>query len=124
MMRECRRVIRGGSTSHFSVIYIPRGLSQADHARAIEAGPPYIDAPGDYGEMLGQTGWRLESRRDVTTDYRQSLVALVHAFDTDSELQAALGEEATAESRARRQEQIDSIDAGLLIREIFLAVAS
>jgi SAM-dependent methyltransferase len=123
MLQECRRVLRSGSTTLFSVIYIPRGLSEADHARAIEAGPPFIDAPGDYSALLEQTGWRLEFRRDVTTDYRQSLVALVHAFDTDSELRAALGDDAITESRARRQEQIDSIDAGLLNREIFVAVA-
>jgi SAM-dependent methyltransferase len=123
MLRECRRVVRGGSTSLFSVIYVPAGLSRADHERAVKAGPPFIDAPGDYGDLLEQTGWRVDARNDVTAEYRQSLVALVRAFDTDTELRAALGEDSTRNSRERRREQIDSIDAGLLIREIFLAVA-
>ena len=123
MLRECRRVIRNGSTSLFSVIYIPAGLSEPDYARAVEAGPPFIDAPGDYADLLDQTGWCLQARNDVTAEYRQSLVALVYAFDTDAELKDALGEETARDSRQRRQEQVDSIDAGLLVREIFIAVA-
>jgi SAM-dependent methyltransferase len=123
MLRECRRVIRDGAMSLFSVIYIPQGLSRIDHARAIEAGPPFIDAPGDYADLLDQTGWSLEARSDVTVEYRQSLAALVRAFDTDAELKDALGQEAVRDSRERRQEQVDSIDMGLLVREIFLVAA-
>jgi hypothetical protein len=117
-------VISEGAVSLFSVIWIPAGLSPEDHDRAIEAGPPYIDAPGDYGDMLMATGWRLDERTDVTPEYRQSLVTLVNAFNTDDELRDELGEDMINESRERRQEQVNSIDAGLLKREIFLAVAT
>ena len=124
MLRECRRVIRDGAVSLFSVISIPPDLPGADHDRAIEAGPPFIDAPGDYGDLLGQTGWRVTERTDVTPEYWQSLTSLVEAFRNNADLRDALGDEKIAESLARRQEQVDSIDAGLLRREIFLAVAS
>jgi SAM-dependent methyltransferase len=124
MLRECRRVIKDNAISLFSVIWIPAGLSPDDHDRAIEAGPPFIDAPGDYADLLQETGWQLIERTNVTSDYRQSLVTLVDALQNDSELLEALGEEKVNESRERRQEQVDSIDAGLLKREIFLAVAS
>ena len=92
--------------------------------RAIEAGPPFIDAPGDYGELLETTGWRVTERADVTPEYRQSLAALVEALQDDTALREALGDDKISESRERRQAQVDSIDAGLLKREIFLAVAS
>jgi len=124
MLRECRRVIRDSAISLFSVISIPPDLSDADHERAIEAGPPFIDAPGDYGDMLGQTGWRATERTDVTPEYRQSLVTLVEAFENDAALCEALGSDVVNDSRERRFEQVNSIDAGLLKREIFLAVAS
>jgi SAM-dependent methyltransferase len=124
MLRECRRVIRDDSATLFSVIYIPQGLSESDHARAIEAGPPFIDTPDDYCNMLEETGWRVDTRIDVTAGYRQSLGALIHAFDKDSELRDALGEATVRDSRERRQEQVDSIDTGLLVREIFLATAA
>lgn len=123
MLRECRRVIRDGSISLFSVISIPPDLSDTDHERAIEAGPPFIDAPGDYGELLETTGWRVTERTDVTPEYRQSLAALVEALQNDAALREALGDDKISESRERRQAQVDSIDAGLLKREIFLAVA-
>ena len=124
MLVECRRVIRDGGTSLFSVISIPPGLPAVDHERAIEAGPPFIDAPGDYSDILEKSGWRLTERTDVTPEHRQSLVTLVEALHNDAELRDALGDAVVADSRARRQEQVDSIDAGLLKREIFLAIAS
>lgn len=124
MLRECRRVIKDDAISLFSVIWIPAGLSPEDHDRAIEAGPPFIDTPGDYAVLLQETGWQLIERTDVTPDYRQSLVTLVDALQNDTELLEALGADKINESRERRQEQIDSIDAGLLKREIFVANAS
>jgi len=124
MLSECRRVIKDGAVSLFSVISIPPDLSEVNHDRAIEAGPPFIDAPWDYGDLLEKTGWRVTERTDVTLEYRQSLTTLIKAFDSDADLRDALGDDKIAESLARRQEQIDSIDAGLLKREIFLAIAS
>jgi SAM-dependent methyltransferase len=124
MLRECRRVIRESAISLFSVISIPPDLPEADHERAVEAGPPFIDAPGDYGNLLETTGWSVTDRTDVTAEYRQSLKALVEALQSDTALREALGDDKISESRERRQEQVDSIDAGLLKREIFLAVAS
>ena len=124
MLHECRRVIRDGAISLFSVIWIPEELSREDHDRAIEAGPPFIDAPGDYADLLQETGWQLIERTNVTPEYRQSLAALVEALRNDAALREALGDDKISESRERRQEQVDSIDAGLLRREIFLAVAS
>jgi len=124
MLKECRRVIKDGARSLFSVIALANDVPAVDHARAIEAGPPFIDAPGDYGELLAATGWRIETRLDVTQDHRQSLLALVDAFENDADLLDAFGADVAQESGQRRQFQIDAIDDGLLIREFFLVIAS
>ena len=124
MLSECRRVIKDGAKSLFSVIAIANDLAATDHVRAIEAGPPFIDAPDDYSELLEKTGWRVETRLDATEDHRQSLLALVDAFENDPDLLDALGADVVQESGQRRQFQIDAIEDGLLIREFFLVVAS
>ena len=124
MLAECRRVASDGATMLFSVIAVAQGLSTTDHHRAMEAGPPFVDAPGDYAELLSQSGWQLIERLDVSAEHRMSLSALVAAFDESDELSDALGQDVVREAGERRREQIAAIDAGLLGREIFLAVAS
>jgi len=123
MLRECRRVASDGATMLFSVIAVAQGLSESDHHRAVEAGPPFVDTPGDYTELLSQSGWQQIDRVDVSAEHRESLSALVEAFKESDELSDALGEDAVREACKRRQEQIATIDAGLLGREIFLTVA-
>ena len=102
----------------FSVIAVTPGLTGQARARAIEVGPPFVDAPGDYADLLGRSGWEVMARHDVTTEYRDSLITLVRAFDSDGELGAALGEDYLQESRAQRMAQITAIDDRLLFREI------
>ena len=58
---------------------------------------------------------------DATTEHRDSLSALVKAFDGSAELSDALGDDVVREARKRRVEKIAVIDAGLLVREIILA---
>lgn len=58
---------------------------------------------------------------DATAEHRDSLSALVKAFDGSAELSDALGDDVVREARKRRVEQIAVIDAGLLVREIILA---
>ena len=124
MLRECRRVASDGATMLFSVIAVTQGLTEAVHRRAVDAGSPFVDAPGDYAELLSQSGWRVSDRIDVTAEHRKSLAVLVEAFGQSTELSDALGQDVVNESRNRRQTQIDVIEAGLLGREIFLVAAS
>ncbi len=124
MLRECRRVVSNGANMLFSVIAITQRLPDVDHRRAIGAGPPFVEAPGDYAELLSETGWQLIERKDVTAEYGKCLHALVKAFDENVELSNALGRDVVCESRQRREEQIAAINAGLLCREIFFAAAS
>lgn len=124
MLRECRRIATGNARMFFSVIAVAQQLPEADHRRAIEAGPPFIDAPKGYADLLSECGWRLISRIDGTSEHRRSLSALVDAFENSAELSDALGHDVVSDAGKRRREQIDVIDAGLLVREIFLATAN
>ena len=124
MLEECRRIATDDANMLFSVIAVAPQLSDADRDRAIEAGPPFVDAPNGYAELLADCGWRVIRRFDATSDHRNSLNALVEAFQTSATLSDALGRDVVSEARERRLEQIAAIDAGLLVREIFFATAS
>ena len=78
----------------------------------------------DYSDILEECGWRLVEHIDATSEHRRSLSALVKAFDSSAELSDALGDDVVSQARKRRQEQIAVIDAGLLVREIFVATAN
>ena len=123
MLKECRRIATERAKMLFSVIAVTRNLSEADHRRAVDAGPPFVDAPNSYVDLLKECGWRLKKHIDVTAEHRRSLSALVKAFDDSAELSDALGVDVVSQARKRRQEQIDVIDAGLLVREILVATA-
>jgi len=124
VLQECRRVASDGACMLFSVIAIPQDLAKAEYSRAVDAGPPFVEASEEYAELLSQSGWQLTKRMDVTAEHRISLCALVAGFDDSIELSDALGSDVVSEARERRKEQIAAIDAGLLVREIFFVVAS
>jgi len=124
MLQECRRVASDGATMLFSVIAITPGLAPAEHRKAVEAGPPFVAAPGDYADLLSQSGWQPVDHIDVTVEYRKSLCALVKGFTESRELSAALGVDVVGEALARRRTQIEAIDAGWLKREAFLVAAA
>ncbi len=124
MLRECRRIATDRAKMLFSVIAVVRDLPAADHRRAVDAGPPFVDAPNSYVDLLEECGWQLIECIDATAEHRESLSALVKAFDDSADLSVALGVDVVSEARKRRQEQIAVIDAGLLVREILVATAS
>jgi len=112
MLRECRRVATDRAKMLFSVIAVPRHLSEghlseADHDRAVEAGPPFVDASNSYADLLAsnsyadllaQSGWRLVERIDATPEHVRSLSALVKAFENSAELADALGKDVVSEA--------------------------
>ena len=124
MIEECRRVASANARMLFSVIAVAPNLPEDQRLRALETGPPFVDAPGEYADLLPQSGWRVLEQVDCTPEYRCSLSALVEALDDSAALAAELGEAAVTEACAHRQRQIAAIDAGLLVRENFLALAA
>lgn len=123
MLEECRRIAADGANMLFSVISVADDLRDAEYRRAIEAGPPFIEAPCGYAELLADCSWRVDQRFDVTSEYRNSLEALVKAFENSTALSATLGQDIVSESREHRLEQISVIDAALMIRELFFVEA-
>ena len=87
----------------FSVIAVAQDLPDIKHHRAVEAGPPFVDAPKAYVDLLADSGWLLKKRIDVTAEHRKSLSALVKAFDENAALRETLGHDAINESRRGRQ---------------------
>jgi len=122
MLAECRRVAKTGARMVFSVIAICDDLDGVAYQRAIDAGPPFVECPASYPEMVSQAGWQIDDRIDVTDAHRASLAALIQGMNNSKSLAEDLGDDAILEATARRQEQIDVIEAGLLVREIYSSV--
>jgi SAM-dependent methyltransferase len=120
MLNECRRVAVEGGKMLFTVIRIADGLQKADYERVVERGPPFIEAPASYGEMLETTGWQCNECIDVTPAHRDSLTVLVDGLRNSHELADAIGADAVHEEANKRQRQIGLIDEGLMIRESYL----
>lgn len=120
VLAECRRVIRPGGIMAFTVIYITPGLSPADHGRALEASPPYVETPTPYPDLLTQTGWTLKSRIDLTSDYAATVRRLLREQEARAApMNALLGEAEFTRRRAAKRANIQVIEDGLLKRELF-----
>jgi ubiquinone/menaquinone biosynthesis C-methylase UbiE len=123
-LQECRRVARPGATMDFSVIAVRPGLSDDDRNAAIEGGPPFVDAPEDYGVTLARSGWRLIQRDDVTAAFLRSLSTFVEGTIAQREALAEVyGAEEFLERMEFRQLSLAATERGLLMRERFFAAA-
>ena len=124
LLRECRRVARPSARMEFSVIGMPSGLCEAERRIAIDGGPSFVEAPGDYALMLEETGWRPLERSDVTAEFARLVRSLVEGtIERSDALINALGSVEFSERLDRRRAELAAIDRGVLNRERFLAVA-
>jgi cyclopropane fatty-acyl-phospholipid synthase-like methyltransferase len=123
MLLECRRVAKNGARMHFSVILPAPKLPSSEYQEAIETGPPFTDAPGGYEPLLDESGWRVLDRLDVTAEYRKSLQMLVDGMNRNaSDIKKIFGGE-FASHRQHREDQIDLVRRGILMREVFVTCA-
>jgi len=123
MLHECRRVARPGARMEFSVISLARQPADDSELRLLQqSGPPYPDAKADYAVLLGEAGWGVIERIDVTSEFARCMDILLNELharrDTFVEL---LGEQDCAERMIHRRSTRAAISAGLLQREIFVA---
>lgn len=119
-LQSCRRVLGPDGHMVFTVISIVPGLSDTDYQRALEAGPPYVEAEDDYGALLEQTGWDIAEQIDVTANFAETIRRLIHMErQQESALSTLYDEETLAERRTSRDIKLRALEDGLLRREIF-----
>lgn len=122
VLEVCRRVIRNDGRMVFTVISIAPGLSPGQYRRAVENGPEFIESEADYPTLLGQTGWAVVDRRDITLDYAASCHRQLQADQERKDaLQALIGASGFAERQAGWRSKLTAINDGLLRRELFVA---
>ncbi len=109
----------------FSVISVAPGLSSADHERAVESGPPFVESPAPYPTMLHQAGWEITDRVDLTEEYAETTRRLLREEETRAdELKELLGKAEFSERLAGRRTGIRALEDGLLRRELFAATTA
>ncbi len=122
LLEACRRVIRSGGRMVFSVISIAPDLSREDHGRAVGNGPEFIETDTDYPALLGQTGWTVVDRHDITIDFAASCRRQLRADEERRDaLETLIGASEFAERLAGWRSKIAAIEEGLLRRELFVA---
>ena len=124
VLRACRRVAREGVRMVFTVIALAPSLADAKHRIAIASGPTFVDTLDDYTVLLKQSGWCLQERTDLTTEFLQSMRAELEGMQARADaLVEVFGLDEFTERMKRRQATIAAVDAGLLRRELFVAQA-
>ncbi len=122
MLRACRRVARDGSRMAFTIIALAPSLSDSERRIAIESAPRFADVDDDYAVLLGQSGWRLQERTDLTVAFLQSMRAELDGMTTRADaLAQVFGSDDFTARMKRQQAAIAAIDSGYLRRELFVA---
>jgi SAM-dependent methyltransferase len=122
VLEACQRVIRNDGRMVFTVISVAPDLSPEKHKRAVENGPEFIESEADYPTLLGQTGWAIVDRQDLTLDYAASCRRQLHADREHKDaLESLVGASEFAERQAGWRSKLVAIDDGLLRRELFVA---
>jgi len=125
MLAECRRVLRPGGRMLFYVIAPAEDLRGDDLIEAREAGPPFVELPGDYRSLLRKTGWQSGPPLDLTEDYLGTLQRMVESLQSHAaDLRDCLGDAEFDETLERRRRQVAAVQRGLLVRERYLAVTA
>ena len=125
VLRACRRVIRNGGRMVFTVIFSKPGLSSADHDRAVESGPPFVETALAYPAMLHQAGWVITDHVDLTADYAETVRRLLREEEARADALSGLyGEAEFSEKLAGRRTTLRVLEEGLLRRELFAATTA
>ncbi len=124
VLRACRRVARDGATTVFTVIAPAPSLADSERRIAVASGPKFVDTPDDYGVLLNQSGWYLQDRSDLTAELLQYVRAELEGMQARADaLTDLFGSDEFTERVKRQQAMIAAVDAGFLLRELFVAQA-
>ena len=120
-LNECRRVANGDATMVFTVISVAPGLDDADHARAVESGPPFVECECEYPRLLDECGWSLHTVVDVTPAYEDTGKRHLREVRARTRsLSDLLGEIDFEEFLARRRRNVAAVERRILRRELFV----
>ncbi len=124
MLHACRRVARAGAKMAFSVIALAPSLSDAERQIAIASGPEFVDVSGDYSTLLGESGWVLLERIDVTLEFACTLSTSIDGMTARTDaITKVVGSDEFSARLQRRRDTLAAVERRLLIREIFVAQA-
>ena len=125
MLRECRRVLKKGGRLVVVTIEIAEGLGVAQRARAIQLGPEDLGTGGPLRDLVAQSGFEVVIERDLTEDFRVSLLDRLDALDqNDAELRRAEGHEMVDTERQKRTDVLPAVQEGMLRRTALVGLAS
>ena len=125
MLRECRRVLKKGGRLVVVTIEIAEGLGVAQRARAIQLGPEDLGTGGPLRDLVAQSGFEVVIARDLTEDFRVSLLDRLNALDqNEAELRRAEGNEMVDTEREKRTKMLTAVQEGLLRRTALVGRAS
>ena len=117
MLRECRRVLKKDGRLVVVTIEIAEGLGAAQRARAIQLGPEDLGTGGPLRDLVAQSGFEVVIERDLTEDFRVSLLDRLDALDqNETELRRAEGHEMVDTEREKRVNMLTAVQEGLLRR--------
>ena len=125
VLNACKRVLGAEGRMAFTVISIAPNLSSADYERAMESGPPFVEAPTAYTDLLEENGWAVEHHADLTSEYAESARRLLRVEEARvEELNDLLGELKVTERLTAHRATLGIIEEGLLRRERFAATTT
>ena len=125
MLWECRRVLKKGGRLVVVTIEIAEGLGVAQRARAIQLGPEDLGTGGPLRDLVAQSGFEVVIERDLTEDFRVSLLDRLDALDqNDAELRRAEGHEMVDTERQKRTDVLTAVQEGMLRRTALVGLAS
>ena len=125
MLRECRRVLKRNGRLVVVTIEMAEGLGPAQRARAAELGPEGLGTEGPLRDLVAQSGFEVVIARDLTEDFRVSLLDQLNALDqNEAELRRAEGNEMVDTEREKRTKMLTAVQEGLLRRTALVGRAS
>ncbi len=107
----------------FTTIALTPALADAERRIAM-SGPKFIDMGDDYAVLLGQSGWCLQERTDLTVAFLQLMRAQLDGMQARADaLTLVFGSDEFKERLQRQHAATAAIDAGFVRRELFVVWA-
>jgi hypothetical protein len=123
VLRACNRVLKSGAPLVFFVVAVAAGLAPRDTARAIGAGPEYVDAGPGYPSLMEAAGFVNVEVIDVTDDYAVTLSDSIQARNAERpQLEDLIGVDKFIEGQSSRRRELAAVHEGLLRRHLVVAL--